>query len=305
MYTVKRYLSNVTLSLKMPKLLLTNKSSHNISTRRGKKYYNPPSLLSFIFTIIFYLIIFDVLQTISHHFVTTYSHILPPVFLDETSRHFISRNISFNFLSCLYCSILGWKNYPSVRDILTRTTTSKLAVNRLLHFLPASYPVTLFFLSYQLRNMYNDFFYNPSVIYIFHHFLCISCTSLCLIYTVAQSYCIITCGISETSTVILILNECLDIFERMGSENPLPKSHIILKANFVFFFVWIRIVLLTRGFVCYVRDFRLVWKKTLLKMKIVLGFIGLLMGCVMVLQYSWLWIITVTVTAQLKKWLNI
>ena len=284
-----------------PKLLLTRKSCHSIISTKDKKHHIHPVFLSSIFTILFYLFIFSIIQSLSHYYVTTNTHFLHPIFLHDTIRHYIVRNISFNFLSCLYCSILGWKNYYILHDVFTNTATPQNAPKRLLHYSPTSYPLILFFISYQLRNFYNDFYYNFDLIILYHHILCIINSSLCLLYTLGQPYCILACGISETSTVLLIVIECLDFIENNGLGQPLPQTHLFVKCLFVIVYLWIRIGMLTRGSLYFLHDVTFVWKKVALKTRFVLGFMGLLMGCVMVLQYGWVWIILVNIKDFYKK----
>ena len=213
----------------------------------------PPPLLSCIVTGMAYICGLIISEQIGRYLfqVLDEYHALPTVLSasnnhDTTNQYILVRHIFVDTLSCVICAGLGWcSRNESFFPILTGTITKNSTYEqRLDAYLPNGFRLSLFFFSYQIKNLYDTIVWNDGPIYIFHHIFSLMTAYGSMTMTCGQLYTIFFFGISEVSTAILcVLANFDDEHGIVGLGDAFPLTKVICGALFVILFILCRCIL--------------------------------------------------------------
>ena len=237
----------------------------------------PPPLMSCIYTGMIYIICLVICEQIGRlifHALDEYYDVLPPVLSatkattshnhhnDKKNQYILVRHLFVDTLSCIICATLGWYSrhesfYPIMNGTITTSTTvannSKSGAgsttansheHRLSTYMPNGFRLSLFFFSYQIKNLYDTIVWNDGPIYIFHHIFSLITAYGAMTMTCGHVYTIFFFGISEISTAILcVLANFDDEFGIVGLGEAFPLTKVICGALFVILFILCRCIL--------------------------------------------------------------
>lgn len=170
---------------------------------------------------------------------------------DTTNRQILARHIGVDSFSCFLCALLGWWTRHSCQAvteaaILRRSDSMSEAAHekRLYTYHPAAFRIALFFLAYQVKNLYDTILWNDGPEFVFHHIFSIITAYGCLQTGIGMMYSIFFFGLSEVSTAILcVLANFDDIHGVPGMGDAFPMAKVIIGGMFVVAFIACRTIL--------------------------------------------------------------
>ena len=221
-----------------------------------------PPLMSCIFTGITYIICLIISEQMGRFLFQTldeYYGVLPPVLSsssnhDKTNQYILVRHLFVDTLSCIICASIGWYSryesfYPIMNGTITTTANTKSTTGnsyeqRLSMYMPNGFRLSLFFFSYQIKNLYDTIVWNDGPIYIFHHIFSLITAYGAMTMTCGHVYTIFFFGISEISTAVLcVLANFDDEHGIVGLGDAFPLAKVICGALFVILFILCRCIL--------------------------------------------------------------
>lgn len=231
----------------------------------------PPPIVSCIYTGMAYILCLIISEQIGRALFQTLDQngVLPPVLSsssstsnpnsDRTNQYILVRHLFVDTFSCIICASLGWySRYESFYPIMTgkfrvgtsssssssKTRSNGTYVKRLNSYMPNGFRLSLFFFSYQIKNLYDTIVWNDGPIYIFHHIFSLITAYGAMTMTCGHVYTIFFFGISEISTAVLcVLANFDDEHGIVGLGDAFPLTKVICGAVFVVLFILCRCIL--------------------------------------------------------------
>jgi len=240
------------------KLLLKLESYHESNDPDGKRRLNSsrPSQLSTCITLSVLILFFILIEQFSRYFIYTFIRGLDPIFDDEKNRHILARHIGVDALACAIVSYLGYMNRQPLSEVLNIADVGRVniasllklktkgASRRIYGYVPEGHQLLIFFLAYQMKNMYDTIVWNDGALFIFHHILSGVAAWVGLYPGVAQVYGLFFMGMSEMSTGILVVLANFDSTHGIvGMGETFPTIKLIFGMLFVLSFIYCRVVL--------------------------------------------------------------
>lgn len=169
---------------------------------------------------------------------------------NEINRNTLARRVGVNALGCFAVAYLGWKDRHVVQEMIDSILWRKNSMpeayeNRFFKYHPEAVRVTLYFLSYQVKDLIDTITWNDdSSVFVVHHIISILSACGALNSGIAQFYTIFYFGFSELSTGILNLFVNFDDTAGVkGLGMAFPVVKIVLGVSFIFLFLVCRVVL--------------------------------------------------------------
>jgi hypothetical protein len=135
-------------------------------------------------------------------------------------------------------------NGTTVSSKNTKSASNSTYVQRLNTYMPNGFRLSLFFFSYQIKNLYDTIVWNDGPIYIFHHIFSLITAYGAMIMTCGHIYTIFFFGISEISTAVLcVLANFDDEHGIVGLGDAFPLTKVMCGALFVVLFILCRCIL--------------------------------------------------------------
>lgn len=184
------------------------------------------------------------------------------IFEDKTSRHILARHVGVDALSCFIVARIGWRHRGIMIQIYkafvlgdSKAMSAATAESRCFAYDPGAYFATLFFLSFQIKNLYDTLVWHDGPEYVFHHILAIGAAWYGLHPGFAIPYASFFFGISEISTaVVCLLANFDDDHGVIGLGDAFPMIKITIGLSFVAFFIVIRCIIWPIVSFYFVRD---------------------------------------------------
>lgn len=233
-------------------ILLTSSSFHCIdpdtdNTQTTTTKIIPPSKKSVYLTISIAVIFLFLSEHFHRHIL--HQHLTPyhPIFENETHRHIIARHLGVDTIACFTIAFLGYINKHLLYNVMTIQRSSKLNMtshNRIFDYQPESHRILLLFIAYQVKNLYDSWYWNDGIVFILHHIFAAVTAWFGMYPGVAGAYGIFFMGISEISTCVLcLLANFDDKFGVEGLDQIFPLTKIVLAVMFVVLFVICRCII--------------------------------------------------------------
>jgi TLC domain len=176
----------------------------------------------------------------------------PQVLMDITNQQILARHVFVDTIACLIVSVWGYQAKEALRPVLENRLFAKNSpqdsrkewMSRFYEYMPAGYRVSLFFVAYQIKNLYDTIVWDDGPEYVFHHVFAIFTALGALQGPCGHLYTIFFFGLSEISTAVLCMLANFDDQQGvpgLGDAYPLPK--VILGAIFVVLFIICRVIL--------------------------------------------------------------
>ena len=172
-----------------------------------------------------------------------------PVLEDDTNRLILARHVGVDSMACFIVTYLGFKARHVMKEltdvVFGRTPAmTKAYENRMFKYQPEAARISLFFLSYQLKNMYDTIVWDDGALFIAHHVLTLGTIYGALWPGAAQFYAPFYFGISEFSTgVLCLLANFDDEHGAVGLADAFPMAKAVLGGFFAFTFIMCRVVM--------------------------------------------------------------
>mmetsp|Transcript_1965 Transcript_1965/g.2380 ORF Transcript_1965/g.2380 Transcript_1965/m.2380 type:complete len:305 (-) Transcript_1965:233-1147(-) len=224
-------------------LLLTSSSFH-CSDEKGEKGPLSPSKISTVLTMAFMVGVYYLSEVVFRHFFAKYATDIHPLLEEERNRHVIARHLGVDGFACGIVSILGFLNRNALSEVMTpKRKDDESFHNRIHNYRPEGHRILLFFLAYQIKNTHDSYYWNDGAIFIAHHLFAGVTAWLGMYPGVASIYGIFFMGLSEVSTMILVLLSNFDPhFGIDGLEEAFPMTKVALGATFAILFIIIRVI---------------------------------------------------------------
>ena len=239
----------------------------------------PPPILSCIYTGMTYIVCLIISEQIGRLLFQSLDQndLLPPVLtatasaasssnVNRTNQYILVRHLFVDTFSCIICASLGWYSrfesfYPimngdfrtsnsittsskTIKSNYINNNTNSTYAQRLNTYMPNGFRLSLFFFSYQIKNLYDTIVWNDGPIYIFHHIFSLITAYGAMTMTCGHIYTIFFFGISEISTAVLcVLANFDDEHGIVGLGDAFPITKVICGAVFVVFFIVCRCIL--------------------------------------------------------------
>ena len=227
-------------------LLLSSSSFHCSDEKKDLKAPVSPGKKSVYITIAFIVAFLALSERLHYNFITSQMDI-HPILENITHRQIIARHIGVDAFSCLVIAYIGYINRHILKEVLTTQRSEALDNNfhsRIYTYQPEGHRVLLFFLSYQVKNLYDSWYWNDGLLFIFHHIFAGFTAWLGMYPGTGSMYGLFFMGMSEISTCVLCLLANFDPqFGVSGLDEAFPNTKIALAAAFVVSFLICRIVL--------------------------------------------------------------
>jgi hypothetical protein len=219
--------------------------------------------------------------------------------------------VGVDFTCCAVVAYLGLKNshlchamwyYPSS---LHPSGSEK----RMFTYHPEGHQILLFFMAYQIKNLFDTIIWNDGPEYVFHHIAAGSAAFFGMYPGYAHFYAIFFMGISEISTAVLVLLANFD--EKLGIDgfsDAFPRIRIVLGVCFVILFILCRVIMWPIATYFFLKDAQTVLKLSTPKVKarkfyIILTMISL--TGLSILQAVWLFQIYAISKVEIAKLIEI
>jgi hypothetical protein len=196
--------------------------------------------------------------------------------------------MAVDFFSLVVCASVAIGNRAVCTEIIThffatinsRTTTStnntktknstttqlmskETYEERIFAYHPASQRLTLFFFTYQVKNMYDTLYWNDGIEFVLHHILAGAAAWGGMYPGCCHFYALFYFGFSEISTAILCLLSNFDPkYGVAGLEDVFPITKLVLGGLFVTSFIICRLILWPYATYYFARDTMLAIKST-------------------------------------------
>jgi TLC domain len=171
--------------------------------------------------------------------------------------------VGVDFTSCAVVAYLGLKNAQLCRAMWFSPSTlhPSGSESRMFTYHAAGHQILLFFLSYQIKNLFDSIIWNDGPEYIFHHIAAGSAAFFGMYPGYAHFYAIFFMGISEVSTAVLVLLANFD--EKLGIDGfseAFPSVKIGLGIFFVVLFILCRVIMWPIATYFFLKDAQTVLK---------------------------------------------
>jgi hypothetical protein len=213
-------------------------------------------------------------------------------------------------LSCFICAYFGWRHRQLVVKILKalrgdpNAMPLSTAESRGFAYQPAPFFFSVFFLSYQIKNLCDTIVWNDGPEYIFHHVLTLAVCWGAIYPSYSMEYAYFFFGLSEVSTgVLCILANFDDAHGVVGLAEAFPLTKVVVGVIFVVLFIICRCILWPIVSYYWVRDARqcLKSKSPLLEgRRFVIKMHGFCLIGLSALQLSWLVLIYFIAVKEFK-----
>jgi len=226
------------------RLLLSSKSFH-CTDEKGEKGPMAPSRQSTLLTILAVVLALIVNEQLLRYLITTFLTNWHPVFEDERHRHVLARNLGVNFSACFIVALLGFQSRHLLGEVLTfQRKTDDSYHRRMYQYVPQGHRVLVFFVAYQVKNLYDSYVWEDGAIFLAHHVFA-GLTAWAGMYPgVASMYGLFFMGLSEVSSCALcLLANFDDTFGVVGLGDAFPMAKVIMGVAFAVLFIVCRIVL--------------------------------------------------------------
>jgi hypothetical protein len=146
--------------------LLLTLSSYE-STKNGQR----PSIGSCLSTGMF-IVAFLVSMEMTGRYILEHMVHLHPILASELNRQILARHLFVDTFSCFVCAAMGWAGRQiALYPVLNGNMPKAAYDHRLFYYSPHGFRLSLFFFSYQVKNMYDTIVWNDGPEFIFHHIL--------------------------------------------------------------------------------------------------------------------------------------
>lgn len=176
---------------------------------------------------------------------------LHPILAKEVNRHILARHLGVDCLSLLLLSLMGWQARSIVWNVMEAWFGGKKGavppaafMNRFYTVHPESVRISMFFLWYQVKNLYDSYVWNDGIEYLGHHIFSIFTAWVAIGPYFCHFYAIFYFGISEFSTFILCILANFDDKQGvpgLGDAFPVPK--MLVGVVFVVLFILCRCII--------------------------------------------------------------
>lgn len=225
--------------------LLLSSSSFHCTDEKGEKGPVSPSRQSTILTILAVVVGLIVNEQVFRYLITAFLQDAHPVFEDERHRHVLARNLGVNFSACFAVALLGYQSRHLLAPVLTfQRKTDDSYHGRIYNYVPQGHQVLVFFVAYQVKNLYDSYVWDDGAIFLAHHVFA-GLTAWAGMYPgVAGMYGLFFMGLSEISSCALcLLANFDDTFGVAGLGDAFPNTKIVMGVAFAILFIVCRIVL--------------------------------------------------------------
>ena len=245
--------TTTTTTTTTPRLLLTTQSFQSESN-------TPPDRASTYLTLAFHVTVLFVLEYAVVVLLENYQDVHPILGI-ELNRKILARHCGVDFVCLAAVSWIGLANRHHLADLfacffsLGKQSLCDKFENRLFKFIPGGNHVLMVFLGYQLKNLYDSYVWNDGIVFILHHILAGVAAWGGMYPGCAQYYAIFFMGISEVSTLVLVLLANFD--ENLGVEgldHVLPMTRVVIGLAFVLAFIYCRTLLWPTVTYFFVKD---------------------------------------------------
>ena len=227
-----------------------------------------PTLPSTLLTVTFYVGVLFIVEHATRYIIGTYLIHLDPILEIEVNRHIIARHMAVDFFSLVVCATVAIANRHVCTEIIAHFfdatingKTSPLLMNketyeeRIFAYHPAAQRLTLFFFTYQVKNMYDTIYWNDGIEFVLHHILAGAAAWGGMYPGCCHFYALFYFGFSEISTAILCLLSNFDPkYGVAGLEDVFPRTKLFLGAMFVTSFIICRLILWPYATYYFARD---------------------------------------------------
>lgn len=259
----------------------TTKNNGNAHVLNSNPYLHGlggPTLPSTLLTVAFYVGALFIVEHVTRYIIGTYLIHLDPILEIEMNRHIIARHMAVDFFSLVVCATVAIVNRDVCTEIITHfyatftkngnttknNNTKKLSVllmtketyeERIFAYHPAAQRLTLFFFTYQVKNMYDTIYWNDGIEFVLHHILAGAAAWGGMYPGCCHFYALFFFGFSEISTAILCLLSNFDPkYGVAGLEDVFPKTKLFLGVLFVASFILCRLILWPYATYYFARD---------------------------------------------------
>ena len=168
------------------KLLLQLQPYHAKDKESGGSKPIRPSRLSSLVTSMIIVLFFTLLEQICRYLIYTYLKDVHSIFENERNRHVLARHIGVDAVASGIVSYLGYRNRRHLSDVHnigrdsitfafsksnSNTKERKGASKRIYDYVPEGHHLLVFFIAYQIKNMYDTIVWNDGALFVFHHLL--------------------------------------------------------------------------------------------------------------------------------------
>ena len=226
------------------RLLLSSQSFH-CTDEKGEKGPMAPSRQSTILTILAVVVGLILNEQLLRYLITTFLKEWHPVFEDERHRHVLARNLGVNFSACFSVALLGYQSRHLLGEVLTLERKKDDSYHRRIYqYVPQGHQVLVFFVAYQVKNLYDSYVWEDGAIFLAHHVFA-GLTAWAGMYPgVASIYGLFFMGLSEVSSCALcLLANFDDTFGVVGLGDAFPMTKVFMGVAFAVLFILCRIVL--------------------------------------------------------------
>lgn len=181
-----------------------------------------------------------------------HSHI-DPILHIERNRHILARHVAVDFCSLAICGFISWKNRHTVcGELITYmkawgksdSMSDEGTERRVFQYHPSSQQLLVWFMAYQVKNMYDTIVWNDGVEFILHHIFAGAAAWGGMFPGGCHFYVLFYMGWSEISTAILVLLANFDDdLGVVGLDQVFPITKIVLATLFVTSFVVFRCIM--------------------------------------------------------------
>ena len=268
-----------------------------------------PTLPSTLVTVAFYVGILFIIEHLTRYVIGTYLIHLDPILEMEINRHIIARHIAVDFFSLVVCASVAIVNRDVCTEIITHffatmnsrstttistttntktknssTTTQRMSKEtyeeRIFAYHPAAQRLTLFFFTYQVKNMYDTLYWNDGIEFVLHHILAGAAAWGGMYPGCCHFYALFYFGFSEISTAILCLLSNFDPkYGVAGLEDVFPITKLVLGGLFVMSFIVCRLILWPFATYYFARDTMLAIKSNVPRADGRRGYLWVIYSC--------------------------
>lgn len=253
-----------------------NDAAHVLNSNPYLHGLGGPTLPSTLLTVAFYVGVLFIVEHVTRFIIGTQLIHLDPILEIEMNRHIIARHMAVDFFSLVVCATLAIMNRDVCTEIIThffatftmsgttKNNTKNLSIllmtketyeERIFAYHPAAQRLTLFFFTYQVKNMYDTIYWNDGIEFVLHHILAGAAAWGGMYPGCCHFYALFYFGFSEISTAILCLLSNFDPkYGVAGLEDVFPKTKLFLGALFVTSFIICRLILWPYATYYFARD---------------------------------------------------
>ena len=219
---------------------------------------------------------------------------------EEVNRQILARHIGVDSFALFLLTLMGWQGRSIVKDIFDEWFFGKKGAFATAAYLkrfytvhPEAVRISMFFMWYQVKNLYDSIVWDDGIEYVGHHIFSIF-TAWCAIGPFfCHYYSLFFFGISEVSTCVLcILANFDDKHGVVGLGDAFPLTKVVVGVVFVCFFIICRCIIWPLFSYTFFLDTKLALKeldpRTTLVRQRWLMFLCVSLTALSVLQVAWL-----------------